>query len=126
MEADTASAVCRARPGSLPMTSITFAAVTCEADDPCSINNAYDPESSLTMSAYGLRALGPHTADIQAHPRATTFPPEGSVNAVAQLFSTGHPLPANTFSVPTITDGYARARWPQRLFTLLLRRLTVQ
>ena len=28
------------------------------------------------MTAHGLRALGPHTADIQAHPKATTFPPE--------------------------------------------------
>ena len=44
---------------------------------------------SIQFVAYGLRALGPHTADIQAHLGATTFPPEGSVNAVAQLFSTG-------------------------------------
>ena len=29
-----------------------------------------------------------------------------------------HPLPANTFSVPTITDGHARAWWPQHLLTL--------
>ena len=27
------------------------------------------------IAAYGRRALGPHTADVQAHPGATTFPP---------------------------------------------------
>ena len=35
---------------------MTFAAV-CDADDPCSVNTAYDPESSFTMS-----------------PRSTTLP----------------------------------------------------
>ena len=34
-----------------------FAAVICDADDPCSVNTAYDPESSFTMS-----------------PRSTTLP----------------------------------------------------
>ena len=38
------------------------------------------------------------------------------------LFQRAHPLPARTFSVPTITDGYARAWWPQHLFALPLRR----
>ena len=33
---DTASAACPAQPGSLDITYITFAAVICEADDPCS------------------------------------------------------------------------------------------
>ena len=70
--------------------------------------------------AYDLRDPGAHWADIQAHSGAISFPPEGSVNAVAQLFATG-PLPANTFSVPTITDGCAKAG-PQRMFTLPLRR----
>ena len=55
--ADTASAACPAHPGSLAMTSITFAAVMCDADDPCSVNTAYDPEPSFTMS-----------------PRSTTLP----------------------------------------------------
>ena len=40
VEADTASAACRAHPGSLDMISMTFAAVTCDADDPCSVNTA--------------------------------------------------------------------------------------
>ena len=31
------------------MTSIAFAAVICEADDPCSVTAAYEPESSFTM-----------------------------------------------------------------------------
>ena len=44
------SAACPAHPGSL-------AAVICDADDPCSVNTAYDPESSFTMS-----------------PRSTTLP----------------------------------------------------
>ena len=44
------SAACPAHPGSL-------AAVICVADDPCSVNTAYDPESSFTMS-----------------PRSTTLP----------------------------------------------------
>ena len=39
------------------MTSITFAAFICDADEPCSVNTAYDPESSFTMS-----------------PRSTTLP----------------------------------------------------
>ena len=75
--------------------------------------------SELQSAACDLRAPGPHTADIQAHPGTITFPPEGSVNA---LISTAHPLPADPFSVPTITDSYARARWPQHLITLPLRR----
>ena len=52
-------------------------------------------------------------------PGAITFPPDASVKHSSQRT---HPLFANTFSVPTITDGYDRARWPQRLFALLLRR----
>ena len=50
VSADTASAACLAHPGSLDMTSITFAAVICAADDPCSENTAYDPESPFTVS----------------------------------------------------------------------------
>ena len=30
--------------------SMTFATVICDADDPCSVNTAHDPESSLAMS----------------------------------------------------------------------------
>ena len=55
--ADTASAACPTHPGGLDIISITFAAVNCDADDPCSVNTAYDPESSFTMS-----------------PRSTTLP----------------------------------------------------
>ena len=32
------------------MASMTFAVVICDADDPCSVNTAYDPASSFTMS----------------------------------------------------------------------------
>ena len=46
-----------AHPGSLDIMSMTFAAGICDADDPCSVNTAYDPESSFTMS-----------------PRSTTLP----------------------------------------------------
>ena len=38
VKADTASAACPAHPGSHAMTSITFAAVICDADEPCSVN----------------------------------------------------------------------------------------
>ena len=36
-KADTASAACPAQPGSLDLISMTFAAVICDADDPCSV-----------------------------------------------------------------------------------------
>ena len=49
-KADTASAACPEHPGSLDMISMTFAAVICDADDPCSVNNARDTESSFTIS----------------------------------------------------------------------------
>ena len=35
VQADTASAACPAHPGNLDMISMTFAAVICDADDPC-------------------------------------------------------------------------------------------
>ena len=38
--ADTASAACPAQPGNLDMISMTFAAVICDADDPCPVNTA--------------------------------------------------------------------------------------
>ena len=40
VQADTASAACLAHPGSLDMVSMTFAAVICDADEPCSVNTA--------------------------------------------------------------------------------------
>ena len=54
---DTASAACPAHPGNLDIMSMTFAAVIGDADDPCSVNTAYEPESAITMS-----------------PRSTTWP----------------------------------------------------
>ena len=50
VKADTASAACPEHPGSLDIVSMTFAAVIWDADDPCSVNTAYEPESSFTMS----------------------------------------------------------------------------
>ena len=50
VQEDTASAACRAHLGSLDIKSITCAAVICEADDPCAVNTAYEPESSFTKS----------------------------------------------------------------------------
>ena len=42
---------CPSQSGSLSLTSIHFAAVICDADEPCSVNAAYEPESSsFTMS----------------------------------------------------------------------------
>ena len=49
VQADTASAACPAHPGNLDMISMTFAAVICDADVPCSVNTTNDPESSFTM-----------------------------------------------------------------------------
>ena len=40
VKADTASAACPAQPGILEMISMTFAAVICDAEDPCSVNTA--------------------------------------------------------------------------------------
>ena len=48
VQADTASADCPPLHGSLDMLSMTFAAVICDADDPCSVNNtAQDSKSSF-------------------------------------------------------------------------------
>ena len=56
-KADTASAACPAHRGSPDFMSMIFAAVIWDADDPCSVHTAYDPQSSFTMS-----------------PRSTTLP----------------------------------------------------
>ena len=40
VEADTASDACPTQPGNLEMISMIFAAVICDADDPCSVNTA--------------------------------------------------------------------------------------
>ena len=48
--ADTAIRCFSAHPNSLEIMSMTFAAVICDADDPCSVNTSYDPGSSFTMS----------------------------------------------------------------------------
>ena len=50
VQADTALLACPAHPGSLAITSRTFMAAICDADDPCSVNTASDPESSFTAS----------------------------------------------------------------------------
>ena len=36
-------------PGNLDMISMIFAAVICDADEPCSVKTAWAPESSYTM-----------------------------------------------------------------------------
>ena len=48
VQTESACAACPAHSGSLNIMSMTFAAAIC--DDPCSLNTAYDPESSFTMS----------------------------------------------------------------------------
>ena len=47
--ADTASAACPAHPGNLDMISMTFAAVICDADDPCSVNITSEYNSTLNF-----------------------------------------------------------------------------
>ena len=50
VHADNANAACLSQSGNFAITFMIFAAVICEADDPCSANTACAPESSLTMS----------------------------------------------------------------------------
>ena len=50
VQADNASAACFAYPDNLDTMSMTFVAVLCDADDPCSVNSAYDPKSSFPIS----------------------------------------------------------------------------
>ena len=49
-KADTASAACPSQPGNLEMISMILAAVIWDAEDPCSVNTAYDPESSFNST----------------------------------------------------------------------------
>ena len=58
-----------------------------------------------------------HRHGFQSAPRSDHL--SWAFRPLPQLFQRAHPLPTNTCPVPTITDGYARARWPQRLFTWL-------
>ena len=46
-KSDIASAGCPSQPGNLAITSIIFAAVVWDADEPCSVNIASAPESSF-------------------------------------------------------------------------------
>ena len=50
------------------------------------------------------------------------FHPKGASTPKLSFSQRANPLPTNTSSVPTITDGCARAGCPQRLFTSPLRR----
>ena len=56
-EADTASAAGPAQRGNLAVTSITSAAVIGEADDPCSVNTAYDLSHLLLSPRSTTRPL---------------------------------------------------------------------
>ena len=58
------------------------------------------------FSACDLRVLG-SPIPIRVHPGASTFPSALMLQSHQQL---AHPLHTDTFSVPTITDGYARTR----------------
>ena len=55
-------------------------------------------------------------------PGRSPFQPKGASTPWLSSSQRAHPLPANTCSVPEITDGGARAWWPQRWFTFPLRR----
>ena len=62
------------------------------------------------LHAFGLRA--PHRLPgwfFERHSGATRFPPVRRLNR-SLSHRRAHPLPADTSSVPTITDGYARSR----------------
>ena len=68
VQADTASAVC-----GLTLTPITFAAVICNADGPCLVNVAYEPESTFTMPHWSTtgplyyRNLGSNSEFLRWH-----------------------------------------------------------
>ena len=49
----TASLASPAHPGSREITCDTLAAAMCDAEEPCSVNTAWDPESSFTASPRG-------------------------------------------------------------------------
>ena len=55
VQADTASAACPSQPGSLDTTSKTFAAVICDAEDPCSVNTAQDIQNHLSQCRLGVQ-----------------------------------------------------------------------
>ena len=50
VSAHTASQASPAQSGSREITSSTLAAVMCDAEEPCSVNTAWNPESSFTAS----------------------------------------------------------------------------
>ena len=67
VKADIASAACPAQPDSLEMMSMTFAAVICDSDDPCSVSTAKDPESSFTMSPLYFWCFASNSAFFKCH-----------------------------------------------------------
>ena len=72
---------------------------------------------STRFPANVLRAPLRLTRPFEAHPR---HPKRASTLELGHV-RRAHRLPASTFAAPTITGGYGRARWPQRLCTLALR-----
>ena len=48
--ADIASLACPAHPGSLASNAQNFRGAVCDADEPCSVDTAKEPESSFTTS----------------------------------------------------------------------------
>ena len=52
--ADTASAACPKHPGGLDIMSMTFAAVICDADDPCSVV-MHKIQNHLSQCRFGIQ-----------------------------------------------------------------------
>ena len=60
--ANTASAACPAQSSNLAITPTSFAAVICDAEEPCSVKTAQSHGNRFSQSYFGAR-LGLHTLD---------------------------------------------------------------
>ena len=110
VQADTASAACPSQSGNPLLLRQSTPPVALWIHEIPLFNHKSFVESfgmhfPALQLAYGLRVVG--ELSPRRTPGATTFPPAWILTEVSPI--TGHPLPADTFPVPTITDGRARA-----------------
>ena len=82
-----------------------------------------DEGSSFEVSVDARMVLGRFSVYSRAHPAATTFPPCLDIPPGMHR-DTGPSTSPNTFSVSTITDGYAGAGEPQLFLPLRRQRRT--
>ena len=65
VQAAFAFASCSAHPGSLDLTSVTFAAVICDAEDLCSVYVAYDPGVRVDLCIFKIVVPTPNVDDAK-------------------------------------------------------------